>query len=259
MRTSHLTLLALAAITAAPMLALAQQDIEREADSLQPGDASERSRRAATQAFRRHRQARIPIGRGLPPFGLEGAGYSRVVAGSRLLEDEPATGSDHAEDPSGIYFNDDVMVGSACEPDVMELSASDDALGTTFYTLDQSGQSPPSSIRQTDSCLLCHGSSHDQGLPGPSGPLRCSPTGRAPRCSPAGRTAPTTPARSMSAGVAVRHGNERDARSPGQPVRPGSRTVGSPSANAAGVNVARPEGSVHHRALPRRRIATSSP
>ena len=30
MRTSHLTLLALAAITAAPTLALAQQDIERE-------------------------------------------------------------------------------------------------------------------------------------------------------------------------------------------------------------------------------------
>jgi hypothetical protein len=49
---------------------------------------------------------------------------------------------------------------------VIEISAPDEALGTVFYTLDQRDDETPAPTRQTESCLLCHSSSANQGIPG---------------------------------------------------------------------------------------------
>lgn len=68
--------------------------------------------------------------------------------------------------PRAIYFNDDVMVGFCLRGRVIEISAADDAIGTAFYTLDQVREERPAPRRQTESCLLCHSSSANQGFPG---------------------------------------------------------------------------------------------
>jgi len=70
------------------------------------------------------------------------------------------------ETPRAIYYNDDVMVGFCRGGPVMEISAADDAIGTAFYTLDQTREEKPVPQRQTESCLLCHSSSANQGFPG---------------------------------------------------------------------------------------------
>src|SRR5262249_6088562 len=49
--------------------------------------------------------------------------------------------------------------------DVMELSAVDPDLGAVFYTVDQK-TTDARITRQGDSCLICHASSQNQGLPG---------------------------------------------------------------------------------------------
>lgn len=68
--------------------------------------------------------------------------------------------------PRAIYFNDDVTVGYCRGGDVVEVAAADPHLGTVFYTLDQDPAAPPRFARQTESCLICHGSSRNQGFPG---------------------------------------------------------------------------------------------
>jgi hypothetical protein len=68
--------------------------------------------------------------------------------------------------PRAVYFNDDVMVGFCLRGAMIEISAADDALGTAFYTLDQIREEKPAPQRQTESCLLCHSSSANQGVPG---------------------------------------------------------------------------------------------
>lgn len=68
--------------------------------------------------------------------------------------------------PRAIYFNDDVTVGYCRGGDVVEVAAADPNLGTVFYTLDQDPAAPPRFTRQTESCLICHGSSRNQGFPG---------------------------------------------------------------------------------------------
>jgi len=68
--------------------------------------------------------------------------------------------------PRAIYFNDDVMVGFCRGGQVMEIAAADDLIGTAFYTLDQTRDEKPVPDRQTESCLLCHSSSANQGFPG---------------------------------------------------------------------------------------------
>lgn len=69
--------------------------------------------------------------------------------------------------PRAIYFNDEVTVGFCLRGDVLEVAAADPNLGTVFYTVDQHGV-PQGTIfkRQTESCLVCHGSSSNQGFPG---------------------------------------------------------------------------------------------
>src|SRR4051794_9780316 len=68
--------------------------------------------------------------------------------------------------PRAIYFNDEVMVGFCLGGPVIEISAADDAIGTTFYTLDQTRNGKHVPERQTESCLVCHASSANQGVPG---------------------------------------------------------------------------------------------
>lgn len=68
--------------------------------------------------------------------------------------------------PRAIYFNDDVTVGFCQKGDVLEVAAGDPNLGTVFYTLEQRPDRPIRFTRQTESCLLCHGSSSNQGFPG---------------------------------------------------------------------------------------------
>ena len=68
--------------------------------------------------------------------------------------------------PRAIYFNDDVMVGFCLRGRVIEISAVDEAIGTAFYTLGQADEERPAPQRQTESCLLCHSSSANQGIPG---------------------------------------------------------------------------------------------
>lgn len=68
--------------------------------------------------------------------------------------------------PRAIYFNDNVYVGYCQDGEVLEFSAVDPQLGMVFYTLDQQESSQPKFRRQTDSCLLCHGSSQTHSVPG---------------------------------------------------------------------------------------------
>lgn len=68
--------------------------------------------------------------------------------------------------PRAIYFNDDTYVGFCLRGEVMEVSVADPALGTVFYTLDQEPTDRPRFTRQTESCLICHGSSATRGAPG---------------------------------------------------------------------------------------------
>ena len=67
--------------------------------------------------------------------------------------------------PRAIYFNDDLAVGYCQAGDVLEISATDNTLGTVFYSLDQKASSPHLT-RQTDNCLVCHSSSRTDSIPG---------------------------------------------------------------------------------------------
>jgi len=68
--------------------------------------------------------------------------------------------------PRAIYFNDEVMIGFCRQGSVLEIAAADSNLGTVFYTLDQNPAKGGAFTRQTESCLICHGSSSNQGFPG---------------------------------------------------------------------------------------------
>jgi len=68
--------------------------------------------------------------------------------------------------PRALYFNDDTYVGFCQAGEVLEISTTDDALGTVFYTLEQEREAVPRVHRQTDNCLICHASSSTKGIPG---------------------------------------------------------------------------------------------
>jgi hypothetical protein len=67
--------------------------------------------------------------------------------------------------PRALYFTDDVYVGFCQEGEVLEVTAVDPQLGAVFYTLEQHVE-PPALRRQTDNCLICHGSSQTKDIPG---------------------------------------------------------------------------------------------
>ncbi len=67
--------------------------------------------------------------------------------------------------PRALYFNDDIYIGFCLYGEVLEISVADRELGTEFYTLSQD-EKKPTFTRHTESCLVCHGASATQGLPG---------------------------------------------------------------------------------------------
>jgi hypothetical protein len=68
--------------------------------------------------------------------------------------------------PRAIYFGDDAYVGFCRHGKVLEVTGVDPQLGAVFYSLDQEQAEKPRLVRQGDSCLICHGSSQNQGFPG---------------------------------------------------------------------------------------------
>jgi hypothetical protein len=68
--------------------------------------------------------------------------------------------------PRAIYFNDEVAIGYCLGGQVLEIAAADPSLGIVFYTADQESGKAAAVTRQTESCLICHGSSANQGFPG---------------------------------------------------------------------------------------------
>lgn len=67
--------------------------------------------------------------------------------------------------PRAIYFNEETYVGYCHEGDILEVSTTDAKLGTVFYTLGQHEKSP-SLVRQTESCMQCHGGTASDSVPG---------------------------------------------------------------------------------------------
>lgn len=67
--------------------------------------------------------------------------------------------------PRAIYFDDEVYVGWVRDADLIEVAATDPALGPVFYTLDQRADKP-AFVRQTDRCTQCHGASMTDDIPG---------------------------------------------------------------------------------------------
>ena len=68
--------------------------------------------------------------------------------------------------PRALYFNDDVYIGWAQQGEVIEVSSTDPTLGAIFYTLDLRNRVSPTFQRQTEKCLICHGSTHTRRVPG---------------------------------------------------------------------------------------------
>jgi hypothetical protein len=71
--------------------------------------------------------------------------------------------------PRALYFDDNTYVGWVRGGDVLELAATDPRLGTVFYTLEQKpadAGAAPQLVRQTHSCLQCHGSAMTRDVPG---------------------------------------------------------------------------------------------
>jgi hypothetical protein len=67
--------------------------------------------------------------------------------------------------PRALYFNDDIYVGYCQGGEVMEISVADPQLGAVFYILEQKREAPRL-LRRGDTCLLCHGSTQTEGIPG---------------------------------------------------------------------------------------------
>jgi hypothetical protein len=72
----------------------------------------------------------------------------------------------HPRTPRAVYFGDDVYVGYCQKSNRIEVTADDPELGPVFYSLDAKKGEKPRFKRETDSCLICHASSSNQGFPG---------------------------------------------------------------------------------------------
>ncbi|HEY7423417.1 MAG TPA: hypothetical protein VH682_04175 [Gemmataceae bacterium] len=68
--------------------------------------------------------------------------------------------------PRAVYFGDDVYIGYCQKSTRIEVTADDPELGPVFYSLDAKKGEKPHFKRETDSCLICHASSSNQGYPG---------------------------------------------------------------------------------------------
>ena len=73
--------------------------------------------------------------------------------------------------PRAIYFNDDVMVGYCNGGRVMEISAADEAIGTAFYTIDQSREREAGHSTSDRVVFTLPQFVGESGVSGPLGPL----------------------------------------------------------------------------------------
>jgi hypothetical protein len=165
MRTKRLTVFALAAMAAAPA-AFAQQDIEREpirySEATPRNPVAELQRKLSdnTAAFD-YDSDRGYLRSVLKALDIPESSQVLVFSKTSLQRERISPRA-----PRATYFNDNVMVGFCLRGQVMELSVADDVLGTAFYTLDQKKEGPPTLRRETESCLICHSSSANRGIPG---------------------------------------------------------------------------------------------
>lgn len=67
--------------------------------------------------------------------------------------------------PRAIYFADDIHLGFV-QNGLIEIAVQDSKLGMVFYTLKQTPDEPPVFLRQTNSCLTCHGAARTKNVPG---------------------------------------------------------------------------------------------
>jgi hypothetical protein len=138
--------------------------------------------------------------------------------------------------PRAIYFNDHAYIGYCQHGDVLEVSAVDPKLGAVFYTLDQEPSDKPRFERRTDNCLICHGSSRTEGVPGHLARSLMTDTSGHPIFSAGSRSVDhTTPFDQRWGGwyVTGTHGTQKHLGN--LVVR--TRTVTEPVDNAAGQNV----------------------
>lgn len=68
--------------------------------------------------------------------------------------------------PRAIYYSDHAYVGWVQRGEALEISTVDAQQGAIYYTLSQEAAEQPRFLRQTDNCLVCHASSHTEGIPG---------------------------------------------------------------------------------------------
>jgi hypothetical protein len=80
--------------------------------------------------------------------------YSRTSLQGRLIA---------ATAPRALYFNDTTYVGWIPGTAMLEIAATDTAMGTVFYTLRGSADTRPEFQRHTGTCLICHDTYSAQG------------------------------------------------------------------------------------------------
>jgi hypothetical protein len=68
--------------------------------------------------------------------------------------------------PRAIHYNDDTYIGTVQRGDIIEISTTDNILGTVFYTLEQTKTKRPTFVRQDINYLQCHASTLTRGTPG---------------------------------------------------------------------------------------------
>ncbi len=168
MRTSHCTLrgcLSLVLVVgAAPWLAGQEYDRDpiRYTQS-QPGDrVTQLAARVATGEVTLAYEAKLGYLRSLVrELNVPESSQTLVFSKTSLQRQRIAPRT-----PRAIYFNDDVYIGYCQQGEVIELSAVDPQLGAIFYTVGQQESPKPQFVRQTDNCLICHGSSQTKEVPG---------------------------------------------------------------------------------------------
>jgi hypothetical protein len=94
------------------------------------------------------------------------------VSSQSLVFSKTSFQRDHISpaNPRALFFDDETYVGWVRGADVIEVAATDPVLGPVFYTLDQhspaDAKAPPTFVRQTHSCLQCHGGTMTRDTPG---------------------------------------------------------------------------------------------
>ncbi|MFM7180151.1 MAG: hypothetical protein ACKO2G_01605 [Verrucomicrobiales bacterium] len=86
--------------------------------------------------------------------------WSQVLVFSKTSEQ---FGLIHPGNPRAVYFSDDVYVGYV-PGGLIEIAASDPALGMVFHTIDP--RAPSAKPTRDDSCLSCHASVRTERIPG---------------------------------------------------------------------------------------------